>query len=59
MRKKHLGSLATKVRAFFKEFAGLDFKDISPGMVQQYIDKNGLTVETFQTEFGQDSYAPT
>jgi hypothetical protein len=53
-RKKHLDLLAKRVRAFFMEFQGLDFNDLSLAKVQSFVDKHGLTVEAIRTDLGED-----
>jgi replicative superfamily II helicase len=51
MRKRELTKLAANVRAFFKEFQGLDLKSLSDKKIQKLIETHGLSVESLTSDY--------
>lgn len=51
MRKKELGRLTKTVRAFFTQFRGADFGNLSEGRVQALLDQHQPSVDALLSEY--------
>lgn len=53
MKEKHIKKLVKNVRNFFNSFRELDFENLSDKKIQEYLDKNHLSVEDIKTEYSE------
>lgn len=54
MRLRQLEALTRNVRAFFGEFKAVDFSDIAPDRVQEFLSTHSLSTDDFLTKYGED-----
>ncbi|MGH6810779.1 MAG: DEAD/DEAH box helicase family protein [Methylocella sp.] len=53
MREDELKKLVKSVREFFKSFEALNFKDLSPALIQKMVDVHNLAVPNLLTDYSK------
>jgi len=53
MKEKHLKKLTKNVRNFFNSFRELDFENLSDKKIQEYLDKNHISVDDIKADYSE------
>lgn len=53
MREKELAKLTKSTRAFFGEFSGMNFKDLSEQQVQAFLERHQLSVDALLKNYSE------